>query len=232
MKNIATCLLVLAMGCSESINTLHSERHVSADPGSFDGPADLSALPSTDVPEARLSSRMRFGWSLAQDALAMRMPTPPERATADQLQTWTETQLEPWIGEKAHAIETATNELRRAAYSNGREQIMAAAIIALLYESMARDLRRIPTPVDLQSDREAAVIYQDVVEHFASPYAGRAHIAYHNCEMDRSVAPARMRHWAEFCSERKNRLEPAGLGSPERRLESGEVEVSVVNDES
>jgi hypothetical protein len=216
ITNLVSLLLVLGAagpGCGSADARPARAPH----PGNAEGDPSLTALPDADVDDAQLSARLREGMELAEDAMSLPMPTAPANATAAEMQEWTSAHLEPWIGQKTHAIDEAVEVLVAAAYEGKREQIVAEATIALLYEDLARELRAIPTPSDIETDPEIAQVYREVVEHYARPYAGRAHLAYRNCVRDTRQGPRGMRHWAAFCDARRDNLpyEPM-RGSAER----------------
>lgn len=205
--------LLVTQGCGSGSAETRSDRP--RHPGSTAGDPSLTALPDPDVEHEQLSARLREGMELADDAMSLPMPAAPAGATSAEMEVWTSEQLQPWIGRKTHAIDEAVEVLVAAAYDGEREQIVAEATIALLYEDLARELRTIPTPRDLQSDPEIAQVYREVVEHYARPYAGRAHLAYRNCIRDTRTGPRGMRHWAAFCDGRRENLPYTPLAGTE-----------------
>lgn len=196
------------------------------DPGRVTSEPSMECLPDPDVQEDALTRRMRFGWTLAEESFLVPPPAPPDERSAADLETWSSQVLGTWLERKTHTIEAARRELDEAAEESHRQRIMGGAIVGLMYEDVARVLRSIPPPSELDDEPEIREIYQDVLRGHARPFLEHARRAYSACAQN-AVRPASMRHWSRFCAGREDQL-PGGDAVP---LESGETVVEIIADE-
>ena len=91
-----------------------------------------------------------------------------------------------------------------------------------MYEDIARVLRSVPAPVDLDSEPEIMEIFQNLVRSQARPFLELARSAYRACSLNADRPPG-MRHFSTFCRERLDAL-------PEQEVRMGTTEVEVVRD--
>jgi hypothetical protein len=168
----------------------------------------LRCLPDPDVVDAELSPRMRTALELADESFAVQAPPPPTSRSALDLTDWAEGPLRDWLGRKTQAIEEARHELDAAAEESHRQRIMGGAVVGLMYEDVARVLRAVPAPEDLEDEPEILEIYQQVLESQARPFLETARRAYHACALNASE-PESMRHWSRFCRGREDALPEA-----------------------
>ncbi len=215
-------LFVLAAGCGGA-----TTRQGPLDPGQVGSAPSMECLPDPDVEQSTLSRRMRFGWTLAEESFLVPPPPPPGERSAADLSHWSETVLSAWLERKTHTIEAARRELDVAAEEDHRQRIIGGAIVGLMYEDVARVLRGIPAPSELDDEPEIRAIYRDVLRSQARPFLEHARRAYGACAQN-AVQPAGMRHWSRFCAGRQDRL-PGGEDRASQ-LESGETEVEVIVD--
>lgn len=212
-------VLVLATGCGGP-RTRPGPLHA----GRSDGPPSMECLPDPDVEDSELTERMTFAMQLATESLSIEPPAPPASRAVLDLQEWSSGPLRAWLEQKTHALEAARRELDLAAEESHRQRIMGGAIVGLMYEDVARVLSDLPRPEDLDDEPEILEIYQQVLTSQARPYLETARRAYHACSANASE-PDTMRHWARFCSDRRDGL-PGG-----ETLQSGETQVEVIADE-
>ena len=99
---------------------------------------------------------------------------------------------------------------------------MAGALVALMYEDVARIIRRVPVPDELRSEPEIATVFREVIDAQARPYLDHARRAYRACALN-SRGHSELRHWMRFCQERG-----ADLPTPLAELQSGETTVEVI----
>lgn len=196
-------------------------------PGRVEADPSMECLPDPDVQRDALTRRMRFGWTLAEESFLVPPPSPPDERSAQNLEQWSSDVLGAWLERKTHTIEAARHELDQAAEENHRQRIMGGAIVGLMYEDVARVLRSIPPPRELDDEPEIREIYQDVLRGQARPFLEHARRAYSACAQN-AVQPASMRHWSRFCSGREDQL-PGRRRVPD--LASGETEVEVIADD-
>jgi hypothetical protein len=163
-------------------------------PGDPDADPSMVSLPSLSSPLEAMSGHMRFGWQLAEEALALPMPPPPPRGDSAALALWADDEL------------AARRELDMAADNDDVELIVAGAVVGLLYEDVALALRSIPVPSELASDPEIAEIFREVREAQAKPFLEHARRAYRACAANAEQGPTEMTHWSRYCSSRRWRL--------------------------
>lgn len=195
------------------------------DPGQVDSDPSMETLPDPDVTEEAFTRRMRFGWTLAEESFLVPPPDAPNERTAQNLEVWADEVLGPWLERKTHTVEAARRELDQAAEENHRQRIIGGAIVGLMYEDVARVLRNIPPPTELEDEPEIQEIYQRILRSQARPFLEHSRRAYNACAQN-AIQPSSMRHWSRFCSGREEGL-PEGEDAGDR-LESGETEVEVI----
>ena len=136
---------------------------------------------------------------------------------------WSDDELKLWMQRKHARSEAARKELDRAAQQSHRQRIMAGALVGLVYEDLARTLLTLPVPAELTSEPEIAAMYVELLRNQAAPYLLHARQAYVACSGNaEQLAP--LRHWADFCEQREERLPMSELSEPA----AGTSNVSIV----
>lgn len=193
--------------------------------GEADAPPSMECLPSASH-ESDFTEHMRFAWLLTEQSFEVAAPsTPPASARTVELQDWTDGTLQPWLAQKTRLVEAARAELNVAAEEAHPQRTMAGALVALMYEDVARVIRRVPVPDELRSEPEIATAFREVIDAQARPYLDHARRAYRACALN-SRGHSHLRHWMRFCQERGAEL-PTTL----TELESGETVVEVIGPE-
>ena len=191
--------------------------------GRSDGAPSMHCLPETDVTDDAYSEHMRRGLALAEASFDVAAPTPPASRAAGDLTDWSTGPLRSWLEQKATAITAARSELDLAAEEDHRQRILGGAVVGLMYEDVARVLRAVPAPVDLDSEPEILRLYQDLVRSQARPFLELSRSAYRACSLNADHPPG-MRHFSTFCRERLDAL-PEGDAPA-----AGTTEVEIVRD--
>ena len=194
--------------------------------GRTESSPSIECLPDPDVEETALTRRMRFGWTLASESFEVPPPEPPSERTALNLEVWSEQVLSPWLERKTHTIEAAREELDQAAEESHRQRIMGGAIVGLMYEDVARVLRSIPPPAELDDEPDIRQLYRDILRSQSRPFLELARRAYSACAQN-AIRPRSMRHWSRFCAGRQDNL-PASEDGP--APVSGETTVEIIAD--
>lgn len=217
MRHASQCLLLcLSLGCAGNQATSVVRA------GEADAPPSMECLPSA-AQEDDFTEHMRFAWLLTEQSFEVQAPSPPSSARTVELQDWTDSTLEPWLAQKTRLVEAARAELNVAAEEAHPQRTMAGALVALMYEDVARVIRRMPIPDDLRDEPEIASAFRDVIDAQARPYLDHARRAYRACALN-SRGHSDLRYWKRFCEERGADLPSVG-GSD---LESGETVVEVI----
>lgn len=192
--------------------------------GDAAAPPSIGVLPSAESATSAFTDRMRFGLTLAEESLSLEAPAPPPSRAAASFVRWSSTELRRWLARKSHTVDAARQELDAAAEQDHRQRIVAGAVVGLLYEDVARALKSLPAPLEIERDPEAAQLYREVLDGKASPFLEHAQAAYLACAQNGRF-PADMRHWSRFCAARADRLVPGGVVDD---LAPGETRVEVV----
>lgn len=169
-------------------------------------PPSLKVLPTFPVSWESLSSDMRFGWNLAELAFEIAPPTAASGSDPAKVSQWSEQVLLPWLAEKKELVEHAREELESAASANLEERVIAAAIVALMYEDIAQVLRQVPSASRNQAKVDLAGSTEDVdPDWMVRAYVGHARTAYLACETNaRTMRQGEA--WSKFCGRRAGRL--------------------------
>lgn len=198
------CIAAIVAGACGGAEVAGGER----EPGDPYAEPSMTALPSLDVPREELTERMRFGWTLAEESFQHPMPPPPPSGETADFQRWAEHELREWLERKSRTVEAARRELDQAAEESHRQRIVAGAIVGLMYEDVARALRDIPVPAEIQHEPEIAAIFRDVLAAQAAPYLEHARRAYNACHLNAEGGPESLAHWGRFCEARWEVLPP------------------------
>lgn len=195
------------------------------DQGQVEASPQMECLPDADVEDGAFTRRMRIAWTLAEESFLVPPPEPPNEQTAQNLTVWSDEVLSTWLERKSHTVDVARRELDEAAEENHRQRIIGGAIVGLMYEDVARILRNIPPPSELESEPEIQQIYGEILDGQARPFLEHARRAYHACAAN-AREPRSMRHWSRFCAGRERRL--PGAEDEAALLPSGQTTVEVV----
>ncbi|MFK7989877.1 MAG: hypothetical protein AB8I08_27910 [Sandaracinaceae bacterium] len=211
---------LLLVGCGPAM------RSGPLNPGRASASPSMECLPDPDVPDAELSRTMRFGLQLAEQSFLIAAPPAPDDRSAANLEVWSTDILGPWLQRKTHTIEAARRELDTAAEQTHRQRIIGGAIVGLMYEDLARVLRAVPPPAELEDEPEIQEMFRDTMRGQARPFLEHARRAYSACAQN-AVRPDGMRHWSRFCRERGDQLPDAPVQAGPA---SGETTVEVLVD--
>ncbi len=175
--------------------------------GDPDAPPSMEALPSDARVPAEFSERMRFAWTLTAESFELeRPPRPPIEARMQELQEWSDGELQRWLEQKNRLVEAARAELNVAAEETHAQRVWAGALVGLMYEDIARVLFDVPMPIELRREPDIARVYREVVVAQARPYLEHARRAYRACELNGRRQGSALRNWSRFCEERRVRL--------------------------
>ena len=155
----------------------------------------ISVLPSYPQNWNDLSSSMRFGWTLAEISFSFEDPPRPPGSDPDTLATWSETTFSDWFTQKMDTVEHAREELNLASEKDPKERIMAAALVGLLYEDVARALRTLPSSAQEQGNASGS----------GQSYMLHAKAAYEACAGNAKRTKG-FKHWRPFCARRASQL--------------------------
>jgi hypothetical protein len=132
-------------------------------------------------------------------------PKPPTGRTASELEAWSESTFARWLEHKHRSVDAARRQLDIAAAQSLEQQIMAGALVGLVYEDVVRVMLELPIPSELDREPEIAALYRELLDEQAEPFVVQARLAYEACSVNASQI-SDMQHWAEFCGVRGERL--------------------------
>lgn len=177
------------------------------EPGDSYAEPSMTTLPSLPVHREELTEHMRFGWTLAEESFQHEMPPAPPSGETIDFQRWAEGALREWLERKTRTVEAARRELDQAAEETHLQRILAGALVGLMYEDVARALRDIPVPAEIQMEPEIADIFREILEAQAAPFLEHARRALRACMLN-ARGEERMAHWGRFCEGRWEVLPP------------------------
>lgn len=187
------------------------------------GAPSFSCLPEPDIADAAYTPHLRRGLALAEASFDRPAPVAPTSRAFQDIQAWTDGPLREWLEQKQHAIEEARTELEAAGEEDHRQRIIGGAVIGLIYEDLARTLRRVPVPVDLDSEPQIREMFDALVRSQARPFLETARTSYRACTFH-AQHPDSMHHYSTFCRTRLDHLPDT------ETVRSGETRVEVVGD--
>lgn len=157
--------------------------------------AELAGLEVPGLLEER-SDAMRQLWELSEQALSLDPPDPPGERGLEAVNGWMRSTLQSWIERKTFAVQAAEAPL---ADVTEEEEAPAGALVALLYEQLARQLASIPLAREVEADPAVQQRFSRSVEDRVLPLVGRALEGLALCR-ERSTLPWQQR-WRAFCEE-------------------------------
>lgn len=179
-----------------------TSRRAAGDP---DAPPTLAALPELPAAAPANSERTHQGMLVARQALDASLPAPPTDRSFAALQDWAETQVSSWVVQRRDQIAAARARMLEGAPTPA-EQILSHAVLALLQEDTARTLAGIPAPKELDSEREIAAMYRDLVSSETEAFVSSALIELRDCVELARHGPAEMHAYDAYCHARFDRL--------------------------
>jgi hypothetical protein len=220
----SACLVAgfLVTGCGGGTSTQSHGR--ATDIGDVRGEPAVETLPPYRHVAGGFTERMKFGLILAEQSFLIPPPQIPATRDTLTLQDWGDTDLAGWLETTTQAVVAARRELDAAAEEEHRQRILAGAVVGLMYEHVARVLRSVPRPDDLDDEPEIADAYEYVVQGNAAPFVEHARRAYRACAAN-AIRPEEMNAFSHFCEGRRDRL-PA----PHQSTTTPTTEVTVIAD--
>lgn len=202
-------LALVAAACGAPQAAAPAAEPLDGDP---DAPPSMEVLPSDDRIPGELTEKMRFAWTLAAESFELAPPRrPPPGARMQDLQRWSDEELQRWLARKNQLVEAARAELNVAAEETHAQRVWAGALVGLMYEDIARVLLDVPMPLELRREPDIARVYREVVVAQARPYLDHARRAYRACELNGRRRGYRLRRWSRLCEERRVRLPDVDL---------------------
>jgi hypothetical protein len=192
-------------------------------------------LPALPTAAAASSPAFLRGLALAQAVLAAPGPGTPSDDTELSYDTWLKAELEPWLEARGKAVQEALEPLGQvieAVDGAPNEQVVAAALVGLIYAQAHDELGSVPPPPAVRADEKLLHIYRDQVNQTSESWVESAVRALRHCargavaQRDASFGP-----WLDLCQQGLARLEHAAQAaklladtvSKEREAESPEA---------
>jgi len=172
------------------------------DPGRPDAEPELGALPTLPAECSGRTQRTHQGIVLAGQVLDAKMPAPPADRSFESLQAWVNGVVSQWVAGRQAAIEDTRSEFRLSDTPSPGEQIVAHAVIGLIYEHTAASLQEIPAPAELAEEPDIEEMFHEVVRAQTHPFLSSALVEFRSCVDIAFDGPEDMRHWANFCQVR------------------------------
>jgi hypothetical protein len=195
-----------AIGCGAAVSP--PPPAAQAPPGHPDAPPTLAALP--ELPSG-VTDRMHQGILVARQTLDAPLPEPPGDRSFTSLQHWADTQVASWIAQRQSQMELTRARLLHEGAPSRRERVISHAVLALLHEDTARELADMPAPKELDSEREIAAMYHDLMRDQANTFATSALLELRQCANLAYRGPANLRGFAGYCHARFDRLRGEAL---------------------
>ena len=176
------------------------------DPGRPRAEPGLVALPKLPADCSGRTQRTHQGIVLAGQVLDATMPAPPDDRSYESLQGWVGGEVATWLAGRQAAIEDTRFEFHLSDAPTPGEKIVAHAVIGLIFEHTAASLQGIPAPAELAEEPEIEEMFHEVVRAQTRPFLSSALLEFRSCVDIAFDGPDDMRHWANFCQIRFERL--------------------------
>lgn len=139
------------------------------------------SLPPLPQAWATTSPAFRQGLGLAETVLNAPGPTPPPDDSQPTYDAWLGAELEPWLEARGKAVQDALKPLSELAPSSPSEQVIAAALVGMLYARTHEQLLAVPPPPVVRADEKLLHIYRDQVNQTATSWLDSAVTALRQC---------------------------------------------------
>jgi hypothetical protein len=137
----------------------------------------------------------------------LRAPGPAAPPGDDQLtyDAWLKAELEPWLEARGKVVQEALEPLGQvleAASSAPSEQVVAAALIGLIYAQAHDQLCAVPPPPAVRTDAKLLHIYQDQVNQTSASWVDSAVGALRDCARRAAAQPEpSFTAWLDLCQQ-------------------------------
>ena len=208
----AACIVVaFALAACAAHGTEVSVTRSALQHGDPDAAPEFAALP--DVQATQQTPRVVRGLSLARDVLQHGLPTPPDDRRYAALQAWIDRAVVPWVESRRDSLDETRYQFGipagaepKPAAGSEPESAIAWGVLALLEENTARELSRIPSPTELDTEPDIADIFRELVGKQARPFRSAALAKYRKCYDLGVHAGSEVADWAQFCGLRYERV--------------------------
>jgi hypothetical protein len=186
--------------------------------------ADLPQLPTASQAPSQAFSD---GLALARAVLRATGPAAPPGDDQSSYDAWLKAELEPWLEARGKTVQEALEPLGQVletASSEPSEQVVAAALIGLIYAQAHDQLGAVPPPPAVRTDAKLLRIYQDQVNQTSASWADSAVSALRDCAR-RSAAQREPSFgaWLDLCQQ--------GLARLEQQAQAAKVLADIVSEE-
>ena len=158
------------------------------------------ALPPLPQTSQHPSAAFQQGFQLAQALLRASGPTALPDGDQATYDAWLKAELAPWLETRGTALKEALRPLGEATAASPSEQVVAAALVGLIYARTQRQLLEVPPPPEVRADEKLLHIYLDQVHQTSESWAKSAVDALRYCAAGAAAAstPA-FRPWLDLC---------------------------------
>jgi hypothetical protein len=163
-------------------------------------PVTEGALPPLPQVSQHPSAAFQQGFVLAQALLRANGPSAPPDGDQSTYDAWLKAELAPWLEARGTALKAALRPLGEATSASPSEQVVAAALVGLVYARTQRQLLEVPPPPAVRTDEKLLHIYLDQVHQTSASWAKSAVDALRYCAAGAAAASApAFRPWLDLC---------------------------------
>jgi hypothetical protein len=168
-----------------------------------DGP-----LPLLPRPLQATSPGFQQGFEQAQNALAAPSPAAPPDESQESYDAWITAVLQPWLEARGKTVQAALQSLATADQTSASEQVVAAALVGMLYARTEQQLLAVAPPSAVRADPRLLRIYQDQVNQTSASWVDSAVAALRQCASIAAQQPDPVfTPWLDRCQQELARLQ-------------------------
>lgn len=161
-------------------------------------------VPQPAVVREEMSEPLQSVWTQIEETVAIRPPEPPEVATAEAVQAWSEGPFTEWLDQRREHMRAVIQTSEGVEDQPPFERAVSAALMGYAMEDLAADVRGAPVPEDIAADEELLGIYVQSLQRVLRPIATEAVVYYAYCQQRIAALgdESEWLPWRAYCVQR------------------------------
>ena len=118
-------------------------------------------VPQPAVAREEMSEPLQGVWTQIEETVAIRPPDPPEEATREAVQAWSEGPFTEWLDQRREHMRQVIQTSEGVEDSPPFERAVSAALMGYAMEDLAADVRGAPIPDEAFPHRNDTAWYRE-----------------------------------------------------------------------